>query len=66
MGYRPPVGPAPGESEARVREKAGAVPPGRSGRYRPALTCVGRRAGAVARRCADIGVRGREDVTWRF
>jgi hypothetical protein len=54
-----------GERHAGGREKAGAILPGGSGRYRPALARIGRCAGAVARRYAGVGVRGREDVTWR-
>jgi hypothetical protein len=51
-----------GGRRAGGREKAGSIPPGGSGHCHPALARVGRRAGA--RRCAGVGVRRREDVTW--
>jgi hypothetical protein len=56
----------------RERERAGWIPPGGSGRYRPALARVGRRAGAGGERerggalaSACAGERGEAGVTWR-
>jgi hypothetical protein len=54
------------------KERAGWIPPGGSGRYRPALARIGRREGAGGGRerggalaSAYAGERGGAGVTWR-
>ena len=52
--------PARGDRQARGRERATALTPGESGRYRPALARVGARVWARGRREGGDALTGRE------
>jgi hypothetical protein len=57
--------PARGDRQARGRERATALTPGESGRYRPALARVGARVWARGRRRTDRARVRRARVRWR-